>query len=216
MPTDGSADRFEFAPVAGRAVVAGFDGGTITSDAGALLLGATDRAIGLGLRRDGKPDQGMPARPVRRPHVHQSHAVQSTATLVRGHGLCSDRSPAPDRAPDDPARPGHGGNHSTAAAQDRGAGAPLGATGHGRHGLRPPLAARLGHRRSHALRPRSARGTPHHAIRGNADEPICIRGGSHHGRCHWMSERLHQFPRPGDGTSAGQNDPTGPELVRLL
>ena len=47
MPTDGSADRFEFAPVAGRAVVAGFDGGTITSDAGALLLGATDRAIGL-------------------------------------------------------------------------------------------------------------------------------------------------------------------------
>ena len=38
-------------------------------------------------------------------------------TLVRGHGLCSDRSPAPDRAPDDPARPGHGGNHSTAAAR---------------------------------------------------------------------------------------------------
>jgi hypothetical protein len=38
---------FEFAPVEGRAVVAGFDGGAITSDAGALLLGATDRAIGL-------------------------------------------------------------------------------------------------------------------------------------------------------------------------
>ena len=28
-------------------MVAAFDGGTITSDAGALLLGATDRAIGL-------------------------------------------------------------------------------------------------------------------------------------------------------------------------
>jgi hypothetical protein len=28
-------------------VVAAFDGGTISSDAGALLLGATDRAIGL-------------------------------------------------------------------------------------------------------------------------------------------------------------------------
>jgi hypothetical protein len=28
-------------------VVAAFDGGAITSDAGALLLGATDRAIGL-------------------------------------------------------------------------------------------------------------------------------------------------------------------------
>ena len=47
MPTECSADRMEFAPVAGRAVVASFDGGTITSDAGALLLGATDRAIGL-------------------------------------------------------------------------------------------------------------------------------------------------------------------------
>jgi hypothetical protein len=28
-------------------VVAGFDGGKMTSDAGAMLLGATDRAIGL-------------------------------------------------------------------------------------------------------------------------------------------------------------------------
>jgi hypothetical protein len=47
MPTDCSAEFFDFAPVMGRAVVAGFDGGAITSDAGALLLGATDRAIGL-------------------------------------------------------------------------------------------------------------------------------------------------------------------------
>ena len=47
MPTECSADLFGFAPVEGRAVVARFDGGTITSDAGALLLGATDRAIGL-------------------------------------------------------------------------------------------------------------------------------------------------------------------------
>ena len=47
MPTDCSADRFAFAPVERRAVVAAFDGGAITSDAGALLLGATDRAIGL-------------------------------------------------------------------------------------------------------------------------------------------------------------------------
>jgi hypothetical protein len=38
---------FEFPAVEGRRVEAGFDGGTITSDAGALLLGATDRAIGL-------------------------------------------------------------------------------------------------------------------------------------------------------------------------
>jgi Transposase DDE domain group 1 len=52
MPTECSAEpvrteRFDFAAVDGRAVVAGFDGGAITSDAGALLLGATDRAIGL-------------------------------------------------------------------------------------------------------------------------------------------------------------------------
>ena len=47
MPTECSAELFEFAPVERRAVVAGFDGGAITSDAGGLLLGATDRAIGL-------------------------------------------------------------------------------------------------------------------------------------------------------------------------
>jgi hypothetical protein len=40
-------DLFGFAPVEGRRVVAAFDGGSITSDAGALLLGATDRAIGV-------------------------------------------------------------------------------------------------------------------------------------------------------------------------
>jgi len=39
MPTQCSAELFEFAPVDRRAVVAGFDDGTITSNAGALLLG---------------------------------------------------------------------------------------------------------------------------------------------------------------------------------
>src|SRR6201995_36826 len=47
MPTDCNPALFEFAPVEGRAVVAAFDGGAITSDAGSLLLGATNRAIGL-------------------------------------------------------------------------------------------------------------------------------------------------------------------------
>jgi hypothetical protein len=47
MQTECSADLFGFAPVERRAVVAGFDGGRMTSDAGALLLRATDRAIGL-------------------------------------------------------------------------------------------------------------------------------------------------------------------------
>src|SRR6202007_1163255 len=45
--TECSRDLFGFAPVEGREVVAAFDGGAITSDAGALLLGATDRAIGM-------------------------------------------------------------------------------------------------------------------------------------------------------------------------
>ena len=47
MPTECIADLFGFAPVEGRRVEASFDGGMITSDAGGLLLGATDRAIGL-------------------------------------------------------------------------------------------------------------------------------------------------------------------------
>jgi len=47
MPTECSPDFFGFEPVEGREVVAAFDGGAITSDAGALLLGATDRAIRL-------------------------------------------------------------------------------------------------------------------------------------------------------------------------
>ena len=47
MPTECSATLFEFARVEGRWVVGAFDGGKITSDAGALLLAATDRAVGL-------------------------------------------------------------------------------------------------------------------------------------------------------------------------
>ena len=47
MPADCSPSQLAFGTVDGRSVVAGFDGGAVTSDAGALLLGATDRAIGL-------------------------------------------------------------------------------------------------------------------------------------------------------------------------
>ena len=47
MPTECSAECIEFGMVEGRAVEAAFDGGLVTSDAGALLLGAADRAIGL-------------------------------------------------------------------------------------------------------------------------------------------------------------------------
>jgi len=47
MPTECNPNLFEFARVEGRSVVASFDGGHITSDADALLVGATDRVIGL-------------------------------------------------------------------------------------------------------------------------------------------------------------------------
>ena len=47
MQTECSADLFGFVPVEGRKVVAGFDGGTMTSEAGAMLLGATDKQIRL-------------------------------------------------------------------------------------------------------------------------------------------------------------------------
>ncbi len=47
MPTECTLDSFEFGTVERRQIVGSFDGGEITSDAGALLLGETDKAIGL-------------------------------------------------------------------------------------------------------------------------------------------------------------------------
>ena len=47
MQTECSAKASEFARVEGRPVIAEFDGGALTSDARGLLLGATDKALGL-------------------------------------------------------------------------------------------------------------------------------------------------------------------------
>src|SRR3982750_2099008 len=47
MPTQCSATRMAFGRAGGRELVAAFDGGRVTSDAGALLLGVTDRGIRL-------------------------------------------------------------------------------------------------------------------------------------------------------------------------
>lgn len=52
MQTQCNAEQLEFSGVGRRRVVAAFNGGTVSSDAGALLLGRTDEAIGL-LRRLG-------------------------------------------------------------------------------------------------------------------------------------------------------------------
>jgi hypothetical protein len=47
MPTQCSTVQFDFGRVEGHKVVASFDGGTITSDAGAVLLGQTNRVLRL-------------------------------------------------------------------------------------------------------------------------------------------------------------------------
>ena len=47
MPTECTPRLFAFEEVEGKAVVAGFDGGEITSNAGALLLGQVDRGVSV-------------------------------------------------------------------------------------------------------------------------------------------------------------------------
>ena len=48
MQTECTPSLFEFEAVGRRAVVAQFDGGTMTSNAGALLLRQVDRGLGRG------------------------------------------------------------------------------------------------------------------------------------------------------------------------
>ena len=86
MPTECSQDLFDFGTVEGRQVVGAFDGGQITSDAGALLLGQTNRAIGLVSRLAGCFQDGRdPAFA-----VHEVPAMLAPAHLryrarLRGH-----------------------------------------------------------------------------------------------------------------------------------
>jgi hypothetical protein len=58
MPAECSPPAFAFGTVEGRRVVAAFDGGAVTSDAGSLLLGAADKAIRLVERLAGCFDDG--------------------------------------------------------------------------------------------------------------------------------------------------------------
>jgi hypothetical protein len=61
MPPQCRRDLFRYEAVQGRQVVAAFDGGEITSDAGALLLGATDRAIAWSVGPQAVLPTAMPA-----------------------------------------------------------------------------------------------------------------------------------------------------------
>jgi hypothetical protein len=72
MQTECIPDNFGFEAVEGREVVASFDGGAITSNAGALLLGATERALGM-------VDRLASCFVDRRSQAHVEHSV---ATLV--------------------------------------------------------------------------------------------------------------------------------------
>ena len=94
-------------------------------------------------RRDGEPHQGMPARPVRRPHLGRHHARQPAAAVVRLDGLCAALRPAPHRPGRHPVRRRHLRHHPPQAAQDRRPGAHQRAPHQDRHGLRLPLPARV-------------------------------------------------------------------------
>ena len=78
MLTQCSRDLFGYEVVEGRQVVAAFDGGDNTSDAGALLLGATDRAIGLVGRFAACFADGRAQAQVEHP-VAQIHRIRSCA-----------------------------------------------------------------------------------------------------------------------------------------
>ncbi len=107
---------------------------------------AAVRAGLLRPRRDGEPDQGAAAAPVRRPDQRQTMRPTRSGCSSRRSPTCCWRRCAgsgwrargsPRPVPDDPAE----------AAEDRGVGAGDGAPDHGQDGLRPPLAAGLGDRR---------------------------------------------------------------------
>jgi len=82
MKTECSGRKFDFEGFEKRSVVASFDGGAITSDAGALLLRETDRVIGL-TKRAAKcfTDHRDPKR--------VEHAVE-TLVAQRIHGIALD------------------------------------------------------------------------------------------------------------------------------
>jgi hypothetical protein len=83
MPTQCSRDLFGYEVVAGRQVVAAFDGGDASSDAGALLLGATDRAIGLVGRFAACFDDGRAQAQVE--HTVETMVVQRVFGIALGY-----------------------------------------------------------------------------------------------------------------------------------
>ncbi len=83
MPTECSRDLFGYEVVEGRQVVAAFDGGQVTSDAGALLLGAANRAIGLVRRLAGCFTDGRAPELVE--HTVETMLMQRICGLALGY-----------------------------------------------------------------------------------------------------------------------------------
>src|SRR6516165_1712768 len=94
-------------------------------------------------RRDGKPHQGMPARPLRRPHLGPHHARQPAAVVVRLYGLCLDLRLASHRAGPYPVCPGIVRYHPPQALEDLCAGPYQRAPHQARHAVGLSLSGRL-------------------------------------------------------------------------
>src|SRR5712671_3304285 len=103
-------------------------------------------------RRDGKPHQGMPARPLCRTYLGPDAARQPAAAVVRLDGLCADLRLAPHRPRPYPVRPGVVRHHPSQAAEDRGLGARQRAPHQTRHAHRLPLSGRISRRARRAER----------------------------------------------------------------
>jgi len=88
MPTECNPSLLNFAPVESRSVVASFDGGGITSDAGALLLGATDRVLSLTRRLASCFEDSR--NPVFTEHAIQTLVMQRIAGIALGYEDLND------------------------------------------------------------------------------------------------------------------------------
>ena len=123
-------------------------------DRGALPL----RDALLRPRRHGEPHQGVPAQPLRRPHLGSHHACQPAPPLVRLHGLCPARRTETHRPCPHPPRQSHLRLDPSQAAEDRRPGPPQHTPHPHRHGLRLPLPERVRTRTRPVIRRRSASG----------------------------------------------------------
>ena len=137
-----------------------------------------------------KPDQGMPARPVPRPHLGRHHARQPDPPLVRLLGLCPALRAPPDRSRPYPVRLSHLRHDPPQIAQDRRLGHPQSPAYPHRHGLSPSRAIRIRHRprlASKRLRLTRPGHRSLHAERFGVDHAADARG---------VVPRRAEFPEP--------------------